>query len=149
MSITKKLWSTPGIYLFAMIWWIIVLFVVDLFRYSPIDYHSSYRLYYLAFLVTFICVLILNLLEARFSFWYRLRHWGRIGVLLGMYIVTMYMIFFAVFALPYDFFDYFGGCSGGSFGMGFLPSAIFYILVGAIVAGILTVRNIFVRKHNR
>lgn len=131
-----------------MMWWVIPFFVTAFLSYPFRSYLSSYLHFLIAFGVPSIFALILNAVEAKYRFWKDTGHWGRLGWLTGSYAVVILIVLIITLTLDsYGLIGYFGGDPEGSFGMLYLPSFVFYLLVGAIASSVLTVREAVKRHH--
>ena len=130
----------PGKYLVMMIWWILVFFFVQLYSDPLWSYVSSYLVYFIAFAFTLGGAILLNLLESRLRLWSRRRRWGKLIIIATAYTVAIGASFVLTIVLDsYDVVADLGGDAGGSFGLLYLPSIVFYLIAGAVVCTLVSV----------
>jgi len=137
--------KNPAFYLILMTCWIVPFFFVYLFSYPVWNYFSSYLPFFISFIVVAVYAYFLSFLNLKFSFWERYGHWKRFFVLIAAYAVTIISILTIIVILDdKGLIKYFGGDAGGSFGLLFVPSIIFYFIFGILFSTIITV----MRKKN-
>lgn len=139
----------PAVALLLMAWWIDVFFILMLPFHSMGQYFSSYIPFFLAFAVFSFFAFVLMMAEWFFGIWSRSGHWVRAGVLVGTYTAAILI----TMTLEIDLFgegyvDYFGGDPEGSFGMLYIPSIAFYVLLAlGVCATIALVRRLSERER--
>ncbi|MDP3182131.1 MAG: hypothetical protein Q8M54_04855 [Desulfobaccales bacterium] len=108
-------------------------FIIALSSFSLFSHIDSYYPFFIAFIITVILSYLMGLLEKRTGYWDRSGYWGKYIILNGLYILNIALIL--VMTLSLDYFrliKYFGGDAAGSFGMLYIPSVMFYLLLGLI-----------------
>lgn len=122
----------PGKYIVLMTyWWVLPFFFANIARYPVTLYDKSCITFYIAFIVTLITALILNILNASFSFWARFEHWAKIFLLTGSYAVNIFATLAVTLALDsYDLIECFGACPAGLY----IPSVLAYFALATLVA---------------
>ena len=129
-----SIFSGPGKYLLLMTWWIFVFFAICLFSYPVAGYLTSYIPFWVAFALTLIFSLFLNLADGAFTFWRRVGYWGKFATLMGSYSSTIIAILIISLILSsHGTISYFGGDPAGSFGMLYIPSIVFYGVIGMVL----------------
>jgi hypothetical protein len=128
----------PGRYLLLMtFWWIAPFLVVGLADFSPEHWPLSYVPFLVALAVTLPLCALCNRLERRQGALRRSGFWTRYFLLNAWYTLNMVLILTITLTLDnYRLVRYFGGDAGGSFGMIYIPSILFY-LVGGLVLGLV------------
>ena len=128
----------PGKYLVLMIWWILAFFILQIASFSIWAHFSSYLVFFIAFAFTLAFAIALNLMEAKRKLWSRRGHWGKYVVLTSAYTVAIVASLVVTVTLDsYRLVAYVGGDAGGSFGLLYIPSVLFYWLAGAVVCAII------------
>ncbi len=145
----KRILKSPGIYLVLMAWWIFAFYILNLVNFgftSPelrIRFSSFLRShipYLIAFIVLFSIAITMNMVEARFQFWGRLGHWGKLIVLTVSYAFAILVIVMLTSTLSlYVRLEYFGSGPAGSFGIVYLVSVRYYFILAAGVGVVWTV----------
>lgn len=137
----------PGKYMVVMTWWILVLFFATLCRYSLLDYLSSYLVFFIAFAFTLGVGILLNLFESTLNLWPKTKRWGRFIIMNTAYTVAIGASLIVTIRLDsFGVVAYFGGDSAGSFALLYLPSIVFYWVVGATVCGTISVAEALKRR---
>ena len=140
--------KNPGACLVLMSWWIVPFFVIALFSYPLRAYVSSYVPFLVALVVISSSGILMNVLETKFRFWSWLGHWSKCLILIGSYALAILVILILTLTLDsYGLVGYFDGDAEGSFGMLYIPSAIFYLMAGAIAPAVLTGRGFVTRRQ--
>ena len=134
-----------------MIWWIFVFFAICLFSYPITRYLTSYIPFFVAFAVTPMFSLFLNLADSAFTFWRRIGYWGKFATLMGSYALTIIAIVIITLVLSsHGMIGYFGGDPEGSFGMLYIPSIVFYGVVGTVLMiGLTAMKGLGKRLSNK
>jgi hypothetical protein len=115
--------------------WVVPFFIIGLIRYSLFDYFTSFIPFFVTFVIYGITGLLLNSWNQSTGFWSNYGVWKRYFLLVGMYSLAAILTVISIMALDsIGLARYFGGDAGGSFGLLFFPSMIFYIVIGVPVA---------------
>ena len=140
----------PGKYLLLMTWWIFVFFAICLFSYPVTRYLTSYIPFFVAFAVTLMFSLLLNLVDGTFTFYRKMDSWGKFATLMISYASTVIVSLIITMVLSsHGMIDYFGGDPEGSFGMLYIPSIVFYGVVGMVVIfGLKAIKGVKKRLSN-
>ena len=132
----------PGYFLMLMAWWIVPFFAIHLVSYPVHRFLPSFLPFFVAFVVIAAAGSIVTMVENKTGFWERSGRWKRYGILTSSYAAAVVVILLATVGLDYwGFVGYFGGDAAGSFGMLYIPSAIFYVIGGAVLCGALSMRD--------
>ena len=128
------MFGKSGAYLILMTYgWITPFLIIGLYSYPPAHYLSSFYPFGVAVLVTVLTGFWCGRLEKKFGFWSQGGFWPRYFILIGGYWLNIVVILAVTLTLDArGWIGYFGGDAAGSFGMLYIPSAIFYTAAGAI-----------------
>lgn len=128
------MFGKSGAYLILMTYgWIAPFLLIALWRYSPGRYLSSFYPFGVAVLVTALSGWGCGKMEKKLGFWNQGGFWPRYFMLIGWYWLNILVILAVTLTLDArGWIGYFGGDAAGSFGMLYIPSAIFYTGAGAI-----------------
>jgi hypothetical protein len=130
----QQIFSGPGKYLLLMTWWVFVFFAICLFSYPVTLYLTSYIPFFVAFALTLIFSLFLNLADGAFTFWRRMGYFGKFATLMGFYSSTVIAILVTCLILSSDgIISYFDGDRVGDFGWLYIPSIFFYGFAGIVL----------------
>jgi hypothetical protein len=95
-----------------------------------------------AFVIYGLTGLLLNSWNQSTGFWSNYGVWKKYFLLVGMYSLAAILTVISIMALDsIGLARYFGGDAGGSFGLLFFPSMIFYIVIGVPVAMLVKIDN--------
>ena len=129
-----EIFTGPGKYLLLMTWWVFVFLAICLFSYPVTRYLTSYIPFLVAFALTLIFSLFLNLAEGAFTFWRRMDYLGKFATLMGFYSSTVIAILIICLILSSDgLISYFDGDRVGSFGWLYIPPIFFYGFAGMVL----------------
>jgi hypothetical protein len=133
----------PGRYLLIMtFWWMAPFLLVALTGFSPARWPLSYVPFLVAVAVTLLLSALCNRLETRHGYWRRSGFAKRYFLLNGWYALNVGLILAVTLSLDsFRLVGYFGGDPEGSFGMLYLPSVLFYLIVGLILGLVRQIRK--------
>jgi len=113
--------------------WIAPFLLIALWCYSPGRYLSSFYPFGVAVLVTALTGWGCGKMEKKLGFRSQGGFWPKYFILIGWYWLNIVVILAVTLTLDArGWIGYFGGDAAGSFGMLYIPSAIFYTVAGAI-----------------
>ena len=124
----------PGMVVACMsLWWVLPFFLRDVREFDVGTDLPSFMSYFIAFGGVFLLIPTVWVVEWRWGLWAKRRFGGR-----ALYAALLYAILVCGVLLVHIHLDacglieYFGGDAGGSFGLLYVPSAVFYlVLAGA------------------
>jgi ABC-type xylose transport system permease subunit len=131
-----------------MWWWVAPFLIVDLYRKPP----NTDLWPHLPFWITILCVLllgaILSLANRRLGYWDQVGHWGKCAFLVSGYCASL--------LLTLGIIVFLGGLEGGSpksdpegsFGMLMIPSALAYIVIGALICASISLFHSKSKSYN-
>jgi hypothetical protein len=125
----------PGRYLLIMtFWWMAPFLLVALANFSPEHWPLSYTPFLVAVAVTLLLSALCNQLEKRHRYWRRSGFAKRYFLLNGWYLLNVALILALTLSLDsVHLVGFFGGDPEGSFGMLYIPSVLFYLVLGLIL----------------
>jgi len=125
--------------LFITLWWIVPFFIRDLRAHPFISYFTSHLLYLLVISISITCSMMLGFVDVKMDLWNRYEFWGKYLTVMCAYTAQMTLVFISVIILDsFRLINYYGGDSGGSIGLLFLPSIVIYLVIGGIIGITLT-----------
>lgn len=136
----------PGKYLLLMMWWVFLGFAFILIPEPIYSNLTSYNLFFVAFALTILIGFLLNIADSRLDYWNRTKHWGKYAILAGSYTLNAAANITILINLPSELITYFHMDAGGSIGLLYLPTVIFYVLAGLVISICLTIRNVVHKK---
>jgi len=134
--------KNPGTFVVLMAAWVVPFFIIGLIRYSIFDYFTSFIPFFVAFIIYGLIGFLLNRWNQSTEFWPNFGVWKRYFLLIGMYSLAAILTVILIMVLDsIGLARYFGGDAGGSFGLLFFPSIIFFTIIGVPVAMLVKLDN--------
>lgn len=131
-------------------WWILPFCLADILSHPFRANLRSHALYLVTLAVSLACARLLGWADDRFGLWARWNDWGRWLLVMGAYAVQMALLVAAlVFMDARRWLAYYGGDAGGSVGLVYLPSVVFYLAAGTSLVAILQVVRWGMRRLRR
>ncbi|HRR40076.1 MAG TPA: hypothetical protein P5244_02470 [Syntrophales bacterium] len=155
-TIPKHKWlktcgNSPALLLLAMsLWWVLPMFAIHLLLYPFTEYFSSHLLYLIVIGIALLTAAGASIMNVMIPRWEYACPWERYYWLAAAYTVQMIVtLIIALILDAYHLIRYYGGDAAGSIGMLFIPSVLFYFIVGVIGKWVVRLHHIFLIKFDK
>lgn len=113
---------------------LIPFFVRDVMKYQFLQNIRSFIPYLVCLAIVSLLSLLIHVIEVKNNYWGKLKPLLKCIYLIALYVINVFVVIAINSYLDkHHLIEFFGGDSAGSFMVFFIPSVIFYLILGVIV----------------